>query len=447
MIQKERIRPINNKNVKNRDYVVYWMQASQRTEFNHALEYAISQANELNRPLMVFFGLTDRYREANERHYAFMLEGLREVRHSLENRGIKMVVWHTSPEKGVVRLSEAACLVVVDQGYTKIQKRWRAYAAKHLDCPLIQIETDVIVPVEQASPKEEYSAATLRPRIKRKLPYYLVPVRERKIKEESINLNRDSLDIEDIDQVLARLKIDRSVLRISGLRGGMSEAKRLLDEFIDYKLDRYDDTRNNPTIDGTSNMSPYLHFGQISPLYIALRITERDSPAKDAYLEELIIRRELSMNFVHYNELYDCFSGLPEWCRKTLREHEKDKREYVYSLAELERAKTHDPYWNAAQTEMTTWGKMHGYMRMYWGKKIIEWTKSPEDAYRIALYLNNKYEIDGREPNGYAGVAWCFGKHDRPWVERPIFGKIRYMSAEGLKRKFNVERYVIKVTG
>jgi deoxyribodipyrimidine photo-lyase len=188
-------------------------------------------------------------------------------------------------------------------------------------------------------------------------------------------------------------------------------------------------------------MSPYLHFGQISPLYISLQILESEKQNIDSFLEELIIRRELAINFVYYNNHYDSFDGLHDWQKKTLNDHKNDQRDYMYTLSELENAETHDPYWNAAQKEMIIRGKMHGYMRMYWGKKIIEWTKTPEVAYKIALYLNNKYELDGRDPNGFAGVAWCFGKHDRPWKERAIFGKIRYMNAKGLKRKFDTEAY------
>ena len=191
-------------------------------------------------------------------------------------------------------------------------------------------------------------------------------------------------------------------------------------------------------------MSPYLHFGQISPLYIAMEVLNSNSPGTDAYIEELVIRRELSTNFVFYNENYSSFRCLPEWCRKTLKGHQNDTREYTYTLEEMERAYTHDPYWNTAQKEMIITGKMHGYMRMYWGKKILEWRNNPEEAYQTALYLNNKYELDGRDPNGYAGVAWCFGKHDRPWAERKVFGNIRYMNANGLKRKFDADQYIKK---
>ncbi len=445
MVQKERIKYLNKEPVRYRKFVVYWMQASQRTEYNHALEYAIHQANELSKPLVVYFGLTDNYPEANERHYAFMIQGLREVKKSLEERGITMVVWHKSPEIGVVELARDACLTVVDRGYTRIQRMWRRSAAGAIGCPLIQVESDVVVPVEEASPKEEYTAATFRPKINKKLSDYLLPLKQIKVRKDSLNLKFDSFDIDDVRKALARLNIDRSVQGVKYFMGGTSQAKKLLKDFIENKLDKYPELRNDLTTDAVSRMSPYLHFGQISPLYITLKIRERKSPGRESYLEELIVRRELSMNFVFYNSRYDHFQALPEWCRNTLKEHEKDKREYAYSLADFENARTHDPYWNAAQKEMVLTGKMHGYMRMYWGKKILEWSKGPEEAFKIALYLNNKYELDGRDPNGFTGVAWCFGKHDRPWPERPVFGKVRSMSEGGLRKKFDADEYVRKI--
>jgi deoxyribodipyrimidine photo-lyase len=446
MIHEERIQFLNEATVQHRTYVLYWMQASQRTEYNHALEYALMRANELRQPLIVFFGITDRFPDANERHYYFMLEGLREVQSSLKDRGIRMVIRPISPERGTLELSKKASLVVVDRGYLRVQREWRRYVAGHIDCPLIQVESDVVVPVEEASPKEEYSAATFRPKIKGKLYDYLVPLRKRTPKIPSVDMNLESRDISDVEKAIAHLNIDRSVTRVHSFRGGTSEAKRRLKRFIDRKLDRYHDLRNDPSLDYLSHMSPYLHFGQISPLYIALQIAKMDSPGRDAYLEELIVRRELSMNYVFYNPDYDSLNGLPQWARTSLREHELDSREYVYALDELESAQTHDPYWNAAQLEMVHTGKMHGYMRMYWGKKIIEWSGTIEEAFASALYLNNKYEIDGRDPNGFTGIAWCFGKHDRPWKERNIFGKIRYMNAGGLRRKFNIDGYVEKIT-
>jgi len=446
MIQKERIKPLNEKKIRKGKYVLYWMQASQRAEYNHALEYAISKANDLLQPVVVFFGITDHFPDGNERHYYFMLEGLREVKQSLEKRGIKMVIRRRSPELGIVTLAKDASLVMVDRGYLRIQKEWRKDVAQRLTCPLIQVESDVIVPVEEASPKEEYAAATFRPKINKKLDHFLVPLKEREPVTDSLSLQFDCLDLEDMDQVLSKLPIDRSVKRAEDLHSGTNKAKRHLMIFLEKRLDHYAELRNDPTLDSLSKMSPYLHFGQISPLYIALKAMETKSPGQEAFLEELIVRRELSMNFVFYHEKYDSFESIPEWARKSLKAHQKDKRPYVYTLQELESAKTHDPYWNAAQKEMVFKGKMHGYMRMYWGKKILEWSKTAAEAFRNALYLNNKYELDGRDPNGFTGVAWCFGKHDRPWGERPIFGNIRYMNDKGLMRKFDADEYVKMIT-
>ena len=444
MIHNERIKSLNKKSIGRGNYVLYWMQAAQRVQYNHALEFAIRQANERGLPVIVYFGLTNNYPDANERHYYFMLEGLKEVQTSLSKLKIKMVIRHESPEIGAANLSKEAVLVVCDRGYTNIQRNWRDYVAKNVNCPCIQIESDVVVPVEEASPKEEYSAATLRPKIRRLLPKYLVKIEEHEPLMTSLHLDFDSLNVGNIEETITELDIDRSVKSTEFFLGGTEEAERLLNNFLDSKLDLYPNLRNDPNADCLSNMSPYLHFGQISPLYIALKILETGSPSKDTYLEELIVRRELGANFVFYNQLYDSFEGLPRWAKIILSEHNGDQREYTYSIDELERAVTHDPYWNAAQREMVVTGKMHGYMRMYWGKKIIEWSSTPVEAFQRCLYLNNKYELDGRDPNGFAGVAWCFGKHDRPWAGRPVFGNIRYMSAEGLRRKFDVDKYAKK---
>jgi deoxyribodipyrimidine photo-lyase len=423
------------------------MQASQRAADNHALEYAIRQANDRRQPCLVFFGLTDRFPEANERHYAFLLEGLKETKSALARRGLQLVVRAVSPEKGVVEMARGASLVVTDRGYLRVQKAWRAKAAAALDCPLVQVETDAVVPVETASPKEEYAAATFRPKIRKVLADHLVPVRERRPLRDSLGLEVESLDIDDVEAVLARLGVDRSVPRSAIFRGGTPEAMKRLRLFLRERLDHFGDLRNNPALDYLSQLSPYLHFGQISPLRVALEASATPSPGREAFLEELIVRRELSLNFVHYNPGYDTFDALPAWARKSLAEHRDDRRPYLYGPEELEAGRTHDPYWNAAQREMVLTGKMHGYMRMYWGKKILEWSPTPEEAFSRALFLNNKYELDGRDPNGFTGVAWCFGKHDRPWQKRPIFGAVRYMNDKGLQRKFDIDRYVRNVAG
>jgi deoxyribodipyrimidine photo-lyase len=445
MIHPERVRAANAEDVRRGKYVLYWMQASQRAEANHALEYAIGRANELGLPLLAFFGITDSFPEANLRHYTFMLEGLAETRNALAARGVQLVVWRRSPDAGAEELAKDAALLVMDRGYLKIQRRWRAGVARRVPCAAVEVESDVVIPVEAASNKEEYSAATMRPKIHRRLPDFLVPLGKRRVKKDSLGMDLGGIDLSDPAAAVRALKTDATVTGQRAYLGGTSQAKRRLAEFLKNGLARYADDRNDPTLGVRSNLSPYLHFGQISPLYVALRINKARGAsleAKAAFLEELIVRRELSVNFVVFNEHYDSFRCLPDWAARTLQEHARDGRRFVYTAGELERARTHDPYWNAAMTEMIVTGKMANYMRMYWGKKIIEWSRTPRAAFATALRLNNKYFLDGRDPNSFAAVAWCFGKHDRPWAERPVFGKVRYMNAAGLRRKFDIEAYV-----
>ena len=447
LIPEERVKRLNASDAKNKKYVLYWMQSSQRTECNMAFEYAVSWADKLSKPLVVFFGLARCFPEANLRHYTFMLEGLRDVEAQLKEINVKLVVQEKSPELGAVALSKDACLTVADKGYLKTLRQWYSFAAANLNCPLIQVEDNVVVPVEAASSKEEYSAATLRPKIKMKRGSFLDVPKQHKPKKSSLGLKFDSVSLADVDAVVSALGVDKSVNKAKGFQGGSSEAEKRLDAFLKNKLSAYPELKNDPNSDCLSNMSPYLHFGQISPIKIAMQVLSADAPAeaKDVYLEELIVRRELAINYAYFNENYDSFAGLPNWAKLTLNKHKADSREYLYTVEELENAETHDPYWNAAQNQMRITGKMHGYMRMYWGKKILEWTKTPQEAFKAALYLNDKYELDGRDPNGFTGVSWCFGKHDRPWKERPVFGTVRFMNANGLERKFNADKYVEKV--
>lgn len=447
MIAKERIKTLNERNIADQPYVVYWMQSAQRAECNHALEYSVQQANALYKPLIVYFGITQDFPEANERHYRFMLEGLRETKAELSKRKIKMVIRKISPETGALEFSSVAAMMIVDRGYLRIEKSWRDFLAYNAACPVVQVETNVLVPTETASSKEEYSAATFRPKINRMLNTFALPLEEQGVSLHSINLHLpyEESDIEDIDAALNRFQVDRSVKPVTGFTGGTSQARMHLNDFILNKLKKYPKLKNDPGLDYSSNLSPYLHFGQIAPLYIYQRLEEFPEVSRSEFIEELVIRRELSINFAQYNDRYDTYDSLPAWAKETLDKHRRDHRPYQYSLNDMEEARTHDLYWNTAQTEMILTGKMNGYMRMYWGKKILEWMTTPEEAYQAAVRLNNKYNLDGRDPNGFAGVAWCFGKHDRPWIEREIFGTVRYMNAKGLDRKFNMMRYVEKV--
>jgi deoxyribodipyrimidine photo-lyase len=421
------------------------MQSSQRVEDNWALNYAIEKANKLNLPIIVYFGLTTEFPEANYRHYWFMLEGLREVSGILQDLGIRFVLKQSPPAQGLISLSKKASEIIVDRGYLRLNREWYSYAAERVQVPLIQVEDNVIVPVEETSQKEEYSAATLRPKLLAKLNHFLDLPPQILPKKTSLDMEIGSVSLVDLEKTFAELQIDSSVGKSIYFQGGTVRAKKLLELFIQHSLGIYERDGNNPENNCASYLSPYLHFGQISPAYIALQILRTNASISHKFLEQLIIRRELATNFVHYNANYDSFLGLPQWAKKTLTAHANDQRSYVYNLSKLESAQTHDAYWNAAQREMALTGKMNGYMRMYWGKKIIEWTKSPSEAFKIALFLNNKYEIDGRDPNGYAGVAWCFGKHDRPWKEREIFGNVRFMNKKGLERKFNMDSYLKRV--
>ncbi|MCB2147530.1 MAG: deoxyribodipyrimidine photo-lyase [Deltaproteobacteria bacterium] len=448
-IEPERISILNRNAVQKGAWVLYWMQQSQRAHDNPALEYAISRANRLDLPVLVAFALTDSYPEANLRHYRFMLEGLAETRRQLAGRHIGMVVRKGDPATAIGPLMDRSALLVCDVGYTRHQRGWRQALAASAPCRAIAVEGDVVVPVATVSPKAEYAARTIRPRIHKHLERFLVPCPRYRPKRASIAIGMESLDLGAIDPILEGLAINRTVPAVTPFfKGGPGEAKKRLRRFIARHLHRYEANRNQPQTDDISHMSPYLHFGQISPVFLALQIANAPagSPAdRAAYLEELIVRRELAANFVHYTPDYDQYHCLPAWAQKTLAEHAADRREIIYDRQTLEAANTHDPYWNAAMAEMRDTGFMHSYMRMYWGKKIIEWSPSPEQAFERALALNNRYFLDGRDPNSYAGVGWVFGLHDRAWFERGIFGKVRYMAASGLERKCDIRAYIEKV--
>lgn len=450
-IQHERVRHLNDEGVRNGDYVLYWMQQTQRAEHNHALEYAVQKANELAQPLLVVFGLTDDYPSANARHYAFMLEGLRDARESLTRRGIKFVVQKGAPSEVALRLGQNASMIVSDGAYLRPELSWRQRVAEEAGRRVVRVESNVVVPVELASDRRETAARTLRPKIRRHLDEYLVELLPTEVEKASLGLRVEGgIDLSDIVAVLEGMNIDKSVEPLRHLyTGGLTAAKERLEVFIEKGLDGYARHRNQPQTDHVSHMSKYLHFGHISPVYVALRIREANALREDVetYLEELIVRRELTINFCFYTSDYDSFSCIPDWARQTLKEHQVDEREHLYTREELEGARTHDPYWNAAMVEAIRTGYVHNHMRMYWGKKILEWSPSPGEAHETTLYLMDKYFLDGRDASTYANIAWVYGQHDRGFAERPVFGKVRYMSAGGLERKAKPKEYVEKVKG
>ena len=449
MIHPDRIAELNDRPVRDDGpYVLYWMQASQREHYNHALEHAVSEANRLGVPTVVAFGLTENYPRANRRHYAFMLEGLAETHRALADRGIAMVVRSGHPPEVASRLAEQAAMVVADRGYLRHQRQWRDELADRCSCRVVQVEADVVIPIEAVSDKQEYAARMIRPKIHRQLAEFLQPMQRRPVKHRAGGLALEGLSAEQVQNALGELTLATEAAAVGSFRGGTAEARKHLQAFIAHRLARYGQDRNDPHLGIQSNLSPYLHFGQVSPVWVALEVQNSgsDDEAVDAFLEELIVRRELSCNYVFYNPRYDRYAGLPDWARKTLAKHKSDRREVTYSRGQLESAQTHDPYWNAAQHEMLQTGKMHNYMRMYWGKKILEWSADPAEAFAIALELNDRYELDGRDPNSYVGVGWCFGLHDRPWQERAVFGQVRYMNDRGLRRKFDMQPYVDRWT-
>jgi deoxyribodipyrimidine photo-lyase len=429
--------------------VVYWMQRAQRGLDNPALNIAIEAANELKKPVAVFFGLHPKYPNANLRHYAFLIEGLAETKRRVEARGAAFI-FRPYPNHDLIRFCDeaGACLVIGDENPLRAPESWRRKAAEKLRAPLWTVDADVIVPTK-FFPKEEFAARTLRPKLHRVLSSFLAPLENTRAKFKWNPNDIPASQSLDEKRLLEELPFDRGAQPVDSFKGGTAAGQKLLKRFLRDRLSQYDTARNLPNLPGTSELSAYLHFGHLGPLTIALAVRDADAPkaAKDAYLEELIVRRELAINFVARNPEYDTLAGCHEWARKTLATHARDEREFLYTEAQFENAETHDSLWNAAQMEMVVTGRMHGYLRMYWAKKILEWTRTPEEAFDIAIRLNDRYELDGRDPNGYTGVAWAIGgKHDRPWgPERPIFGLIRYMNYNGCARKFDVKSYIQRV--
>jgi deoxyribodipyrimidine photo-lyase len=427
--------------------VVYWMQRSQRALDNPALDVAVEAANAVQQPVVIFFAPVPFYPHANLRHYAFLAQGIPDIAERARNRGIGFVL-RRYPEHSLVKFCDEVrvSMVVGDENPMREPNRWRELAAKELRVPLWTVDADVLVPSKLLQ-KEQYAARIIRPRLRQRLQQFLTPPHNPRAKvawEKPCGLQAlpsdGSFDITEDWQGL-----DRSVQPVDSFRGGTGEALKLLRDFVTHKLAQYPERHGKPELDCTSRLSPYLHFGHIGPHTVALAVEDATAPraAKDDFLDQLITWRELAINFVHFNPRYDSIESAPGWAHRTLAEHAHDERPVTYSRQQLERAETHNELWNAAQHQMLHAGWMHNYMRMYWAKKILEWSASPAVAYQTAVYLNDKYFLDGRDPDGYAGIAWAIaGKFDRPWFPRPIFGTIRYMSGTAAQRKFDADEYI-----
>jgi deoxyribodipyrimidine photo-lyase len=444
-----RVRALNAKPI-GAGPVVYWMSRDQRLRDNWALVHAMAEAKRLKVPFAIVFCVAPHFLGATPRHYAFMLEGLQALEEELNEKEIPFFVLVGDPVEEVSAYLEKhrAGLLVTDFSPLRLGRQWRERVAKATSMSCVEVDAHNIVPCWIASDHQEFAARTIRPKIHRHLSEFL--------EEFPRTLPRVSpwrgASSSSTRAVLAKQLKALGLASGHGYRwqSGERAAARVLGQFIKTRLASYDKDRNIPTIDGQSELSPYLHFGQLSAERVALAVQASSLPhqAKEVFLEELIVRRELAENYCFYNPLYDSTEGFPKWARRTLDEHRDDPRPYVYTRKQFELGKTHDALWNACQREMVVTGKMHGYMRMYWAKKILEWTKTPEEAQRIAIYLNDAYELDGRDPNGYTGIAWSIGGvHDRPWFRRPIFGMVRYMSEGGAKSKFDVDAYIEKWSG
>ena len=447
-----RMLELNNRPVdENGSCVIYWMQRSQRATDNLALEYTVRLANDLGKPALVYFGLYDAYPMASARAFQFMLEGLRETARALEDRGIGFVIRREHPQDGLPSAASEfrACAVVVDEDYLNTGRSWRLHAAARLDAKFIQVDAETVVPA-RLSGKEEWGAYTLRPKIRRGLEDCFVDVPDSSVKHRWISGVGENLDGRNIDpgDLSSRLKVDQNVPPVPCFSGGTAEAESKLRRFIQENLPRYATENNQIGVSVSSGLSPYFHFGQISALRTALMVDAADAPIDciDAFLEQLIVRRGLGINFCLYNPNYGNLDSAPDWARKTLDAHRHDDRPELFTLEELESCETYDDLWNASQLELVKYGRIHPYMRMVWAKSILQWSPTPEEALARCIYLNDKYALDGRDPSGYVNIAWSiFGKADRPFGERPIFGKVRYMTTEAAKRKFDWQNYIHRV--
>lgn len=432
--------------------IVYWMQRAQRSLDNPAVDLAIAIGNELRLPVIVFFSVIANFPHANLRHYSFLNQGLPDIEADLAARNIALIIRrppNNSLEKFVTDVN--AAMLIGDENPCREPERWRRVLSRRLDLPFWTVDADVIVP-SALFPKHQYMLHVMRSRLTAELPNYLKPP-ENLTADHPWSRSQSLETFPANDDITSGWKhLDCSVTPVDTFTGGTRAALRRLDYFVQHHLADYSKQRNHPESDGTSRMSPYLHFGHISPLTIALAIEkavqhgEATATARDSYFNELIGWRELSINFVKHVPEYDSIEGAPEWAQNTLREHAQDRRDPEYAFEQLERAQTHDDLWNAAQMQMVNMGWMHNHLRMYWAKKILEWAANPARAWEYAVILNDKYELDGRDPNGYAGIAWAIGGvHDRPWFERPIFGTIRFMSRASTGKKFDSKLYIRQI--
>lgn len=454
-VEPERISKLNTApEQRDRAYVLYWSQMNRRVDANHALLYAVELANRYRLPVLFYEGLTCTYEYANDRLHTFLLQGVPETARRLKKASIGYIFYlrrgKESPNDVLYRLAKHAAAIVTDDYPTFIARDHNSRVPQKVDIAYYAVDASCIVPMSQIA-ERQYAAYTIRPKLKRLLPRFLKRPDQLRVKRpfrEPVSEFHTEVVAANIPELVAACDIDHSIGPSVSFEGGRIPAEKLLERFLAESLSRYARWRNEPSARATSDMSPYLHFGQISSLEIASAVQDHAARHKliaDEYLEELIIRRELAFNYARYVENPGDLKNLPDWCRQNMKKHIRDKRTPVYTLKQFERAETHDELWNATQKEMRLSGKIHGYYRMYWGKKIIEWSRNYREAAQTMIDIHGRYALDGRDPNTYTNILWSFGLHDRPWPERPVFGTMRYMSLEGMRRKTNTQAYIDEI--
>lgn len=437
--------------------VMYWMWRDKRVQDNWAFLYAQKVAMELSVPLHVAVCIPPEFGEMTIRHYTFMIEGLKEVAEECDDLNISFHLLTGSPPeklKPSFLSSHEIGLVVADFSPLREHRKWLDTLKKSLEkeeVSIHQVDAHNVVPVWVASDKQEYGARTIRKKITNNLPEFLTQFPPLVKHPKSYQGKVPSPNFESVYKSIDADTKGWGVEPVECFPHGTVAGLENLEEFVEKRLKAYGAQRNDPNVPALSRLSPWVNMGQISMQRAVLYVKKRGKNHSDSvasFVEEAVIRRELSDNFCYYNENYDSVKGATDWAQKTLNDHRKDKREYLYTRKELEEGKTHDDLWNAAQLQLVKEGKMHGFLRMYWAKKVLEWTESPEVALKEALRLNDRYALDGNDPNGFVGVMWSIcGIHDQGWAERPVFGKIRFMNYAGCKRKFDINKFIIKYGG
>lgn len=448
------------------DCVVLWMDRDMRTVDNHALTYARALALEHHVPLRVVFSLppvpkmsiVDTHTPTPTlRQYAFMVEGLKHVERELRALHVPFhLLQGGTSTKTVPAFVASHHAIAVVSDFSPLRQARKTATAVAASCqasgiPMVEVDAHNVVPCFHASPKLEYSARTLRGKYDKVMGQYLVDDFGGAVAPNAPGALEGCAQV-NWNEALSALELDRTVKPVTWLVPGTAGAMNVLDKFCEDRLKLYAEKRNDPNVHASSDLSPYFHFGHLSSQRAVLHVRSYRHPkhgaqphSRDAFTEETVVRKELADNFCYYNSNYDNIDGSSGWAKESLIEHSKDTRQPQYSRAQLETAVTYDPLWNAAQLQMVNTAKMHGFLRMYWAKKILEWSPSPEEALSNALYFNDKYSLDGCDPNGFVGCMWSIcGVHDMGWAERPIFGKIRYMNFDGCKRKFDIQSFIDK---